>query len=109
MLQLLKPVSLEPTLCNKRSHRNEKPVRCKEEQPRSPQLEKAHEQQGRPMEPEKKKKDSAAKPKSVSYHYFYLYSVLLMVLTICLNYLELFQENLATVFNSVPSSRTIRI
>ena len=26
MLQLLKPMQLEPMLCNKRSHRNEKPV-----------------------------------------------------------------------------------
>ena len=26
MLQLLKPVRLEPVLCNKRSHRNEKPM-----------------------------------------------------------------------------------
>ena len=29
--QLLKPVCLEPVLCNKRSHRNEKTVHCKEE------------------------------------------------------------------------------
>ena len=31
MLQLLKPVNLEPVLCNKRSHRNEKPVHRNEE------------------------------------------------------------------------------
>ena len=31
--QLLKPVRLEPILRNKRSHRSEKPVHCKEEQP----------------------------------------------------------------------------
>ena len=29
--QLLKPARLEPTLCNKRSHRNEKPVHRNEE------------------------------------------------------------------------------
>ena len=39
--QLLKPARLEPMLRNKRSHRNEKPVR-------SLQLEKAREQQQRP-------------------------------------------------------------
>ncbi|KAJ8790004.1 hypothetical protein J1605_004756 [Eschrichtius robustus] len=32
--QLLKPVCLEPMLCNKRSHRNEKPVHRNEEEPR---------------------------------------------------------------------------
>ena len=31
MLQLLKPARLEPVLCNKRSHQNEKPVHHKEE------------------------------------------------------------------------------
>ena len=31
MLQLLKPTHLEPVLRNKRSHSNEKPMRCKEE------------------------------------------------------------------------------
>ena len=31
VLQLLKPACLEPVLCNKRSHRNEKPVHCNEE------------------------------------------------------------------------------
>ena len=29
--QLLKPVHIEPVLCNKRSHLNEKPVHCNEE------------------------------------------------------------------------------
>ena len=29
--QLLKPVCLEPVLCNKRSQHNEEPVHCKEE------------------------------------------------------------------------------
>ena len=29
--QLLKPTCLEPVLCNKRSHRNEKPVHCNKE------------------------------------------------------------------------------
>ena len=29
--QLLKPTRLEPMLCNKRSHRNEKPAHCNEE------------------------------------------------------------------------------
>ena len=31
--QLLKPTRLEPVLCNKRSHCNEKPVHCNKEQP----------------------------------------------------------------------------
>ena len=31
--QLLKPVCLEPMLCNKRSHRNEKPAHRNEEEP----------------------------------------------------------------------------
>ena len=31
MLQLLKPAHLEPVLCNKRSHCNEKPVHCNKE------------------------------------------------------------------------------
>ena len=43
--QLLKPARLEHMLHNKRSHLNEKPVHHNEEQPRSPQLEKAREQQ----------------------------------------------------------------
>jgi len=33
MLQLLKPECLKPMLCNERSHHNEKPMHCKEEQP----------------------------------------------------------------------------
>ena len=33
VLQLLKPVCLEPVLSNKRSHRNEKPAHCNEEWP----------------------------------------------------------------------------
>ena len=33
MLQLLKPVCLEPVLCNKRNHRNEKPTHRNEEWP----------------------------------------------------------------------------
>ena len=43
--QLLKPVHLEPVLRSKRSHRNEKPAHRNEEQPRSPQLERARTQQ----------------------------------------------------------------
>ena len=31
VLQLLKPAHLEPVLCNKRSHRNEKPAHCNKE------------------------------------------------------------------------------
>ena len=31
--QLLKPLNLETVLCNKRSHRNEKPMQHKEEEP----------------------------------------------------------------------------
>ena len=41
-----KPECLKPVLCNKRSHRNEKPSDCKMKS--SPQLEKAHTQQRRP-------------------------------------------------------------
>ena len=48
MLQLLKPAHLEPVLCNKRSHLNEKPTDCKQGSPCSLQLEKAHAQQQRP-------------------------------------------------------------
>ena len=33
MLQLLKPTWLDPVLCNERSHPNEKPTHCNEEQP----------------------------------------------------------------------------
>ena len=40
--QLLKPVHLEPVLCNKRSHHNEKPMHHND------QLEKARTQQQRP-------------------------------------------------------------
>ena len=32
-MQLLKPLHLEPVLRNKRSHGNEKPIHCNEEQP----------------------------------------------------------------------------
>ena len=39
--QPTKPVRLESVLCNKRSHRSEKPVRQRENSSRSPQLEKA--------------------------------------------------------------------
>ena len=46
--QLLKPMSLEPVLCNKRSHRNEKPTHCKKSSPCLPQLENARAQQRRP-------------------------------------------------------------
>ena len=35
-LQLLKPVCLQPMLCNKGNHCNKKPVRCKEEEPTHP-------------------------------------------------------------------------
>ena len=48
VLQLLKPAHLEPVLCNKRSHCNEKPAPQRRVAPRSPQLEKAHVQQRRP-------------------------------------------------------------
>ena len=33
VLQLLKPASLKPVLCSKRSHRSEKSMHCSEEQP----------------------------------------------------------------------------
>ena len=46
--QLLKPAHLEPLLCNKRSHRKEKPTHCSEEQPSLPTTEKAGAQQQRP-------------------------------------------------------------
>ena len=46
--QLLKPARLEPVLCNKRSHRNEKPHTTEKSSPRSPQLEKARMQKRRP-------------------------------------------------------------
>ena len=47
VLQLLKPGHLEPVPAT-RSHRNEKPVHRTKSSPRSPQLEKARAQQGRP-------------------------------------------------------------
>ena len=44
-----KPECLKPVLCNKRSHRNEKPSDCKmKSSPHLLQLEKAHTQQRRP-------------------------------------------------------------
>ena len=46
--QLLKPAHLEPVLHDKRSHRNEKPVHCNEEQPLLAQLGKASMQQQKP-------------------------------------------------------------
>ena len=46
--QLRMPACLEPMLRNKRSHCNEKPTHHKKSSPRSPQLEKARTQQGRP-------------------------------------------------------------
>ena len=46
--QIVKPAGLEPMLCNKRSHDNEKPAHHNEEQPPLPQLEKACMQQQRP-------------------------------------------------------------
>ena len=52
--QLLKPVSLEPVLPNKRTHCNEKPAT--KSSPSSPQLEKARVQQRRPNAAKKKKK-----------------------------------------------------
>ena len=48
--QLLKPMCLEPVLCNERSHRKEKPEHRNEEL----QLEKAHMQQRRPSEAKNK-------------------------------------------------------
>ena len=59
MLQLPEPTHLEPVLCNKRSHGNEKPAHRNEEySPCSPQLEKAHTQQQRPNIAKKKKKST---------------------------------------------------
>ena len=58
--QLLKPVYLKPALCSRRSHCNEKPVYCSEEQLLPPLLGKVLVQQGRPR---------AAK-KSPLFHYF---------------------------------------
>ena len=48
MPQLPKPAHLEPMLCNKRSHRNEKTNTAVKSRPHSPQLEKACVQQRRP-------------------------------------------------------------
>ena len=56
MPQLLKPTCLEPMLCNKRSHCNEKPVHHNEELPHSLQLEKARAQQRRPNAAKNKNK-----------------------------------------------------
>ena len=46
-LQLPKPTHLEPMLCNKRTHHNEKPMHHKQSSPHSPQREKTRTQQGR--------------------------------------------------------------
>ena len=46
--QLLKPMRLEPMLCNKRSHHNKSPLTTTKSSPCSPQLEKACAQQQRP-------------------------------------------------------------
>ena len=46
--QLLKPARIEPVLRNKSSHRNEEPAHATKSSLRSPQLEKACAQQGRP-------------------------------------------------------------
>ena len=46
--QLRKPACLEPMLCNKRGHHDERPTRRGEGWPCSPQLEKAFTHQGRP-------------------------------------------------------------
>ena len=53
--QLLKPACLEPVLCNKRSHYNEKPTHHNKEYPRLPQPEKACTQQWRPNAAKKTK------------------------------------------------------
>ena len=53
--QLLKPMCLEPMLCNKRSHRNESSPATKSS-PHSPQLEKARVQQRRPNTAKNKNK-----------------------------------------------------
>ena len=54
VLQILKPMCVEPVLPSKRSHCSEKPVRCNRVAPRSQQLEKAH---------TKRRRASAAKTK----------------------------------------------
>ena len=57
VLQLLKLIHLRPVLCNKRTHHNEKPVHHKQKvAPNLPWLEKAHTQQQRPSETNKKNK-----------------------------------------------------
>ena len=48
MLQLLKPLQLEPVFHSKRGHYNKKPGQCMKTRPHPPQLEKAHTQQWRP-------------------------------------------------------------
>ena len=48
VLQPLKPMHLEPVLCNGRKHHSEKSVHRDEQQPCSLQLEKARAQQQRP-------------------------------------------------------------
>ena len=55
VLQLLKPVCLEPVLCNKRSHCSEKPTHHSQEYPCPPQLEKACAKQHRPSTAQRKK------------------------------------------------------
>ena len=52
--------TLEPVLCNKRRHCNQKPVHSKEEQS-SPQLEKAHLQQLKPSAAKNKQKTQKQK------------------------------------------------
>ena len=56
MLQLLKPVCLEPVLYNKRSHRMRSLRTATKSSPHSLQLEKARTQQKRPNADKKKKK-----------------------------------------------------
>ena len=64
MLQLPKPVSLEPVLHNKRSHSNDKPAT--KSRPCSPQLEKACVQQRRPNATKNKfKKINLKKKKAI--------------------------------------------
>ena len=63
MLQLLKPARLEPLLCNKRSHRNEKPAHRDEEQPPlAATREKPTRSNEDPMQREKKKKKEKKSP-----------------------------------------------
>ena len=59
--QLLKPTCLEPVLCNKRSHRNEKPVHLNEEEaPLSATRERPHAAMKTQRSQKKKKKESQA-------------------------------------------------